>query len=201
MSQLSKKLTHHPHLDTVSLETQRLILKTANGELAAPYLDFLIVNKVFFHDWSPARDEEYYTLERQEEEMRTNNGLMQEENAIRFYLSPKEKPHKIIGDMGFMNIVKGGFLSCHLGYRMDEQHTNQGYMEEALREAILFIFNKVKLHRIEANIMPHNKPSIRLVEKLGFEHEGLAKKYLKINGKWKDHIHYVLLNEALENSI
>jgi ribosomal-protein-alanine N-acetyltransferase len=59
-------------------------------------------------------------------------------------------------------------------------------------------FGKLALHRIEANIMPRNTASMRVVAKLGFYDEGLAKSYLKINGKWEDHIHMVLLNRGIE---
>ena len=70
-------------------------------------------------------------------------------------------------------------------------------MTEALHAAIVIVFKEIKLHRIEANIMPHNKPSIDLVKRLGFEYGGLAKKYLKINGKWEDHIHMTILNDEI----
>lgn len=59
------------------------------------------------------------------------------------------------------------------------------------------MFNDFGIHRIEANIMPKNKRSLRVVEKLGFYNEGIANKYLNINGKWEDHIHMVLLNDNL----
>ncbi|EOD01178.1 Ribosomal-protein-S5p-alanine acetyltransferase [Caldisalinibacter kiritimatiensis] len=71
-------------------------------------------------------------------------------------------------------------------------------MTEALKMGIDIAFNELKLHRIEANIMPKNEASLRIVKKLGFYEEGVAKKYLKINGKWEDHIHMVLLNEDIE---
>ena len=60
------------------------------------------------------------------------------------------------------------------------------------------MFEEIKIHRIEANIMPINIVSIKVIEKLGFENEGLAKKYLKVNGIWEDHFHYVKLNTKLE---
>jgi ribosomal-protein-alanine N-acetyltransferase len=71
-------------------------------------------------------------------------------------------------------------------------------MTEALERAISFAFEDMRLHRIEANIMPKNARSIRVVEKLGFVNEGLSRKYLKIAGSWEDHIHYVLLNPSEE---
>jgi len=59
------------------------------------------------------------------------------------------------------------------------------------------MFNEFGLHRIEANIMPKNKRSLRVAPKLGFVNEGTASQYLKINGKWEDHIHMVLLNDKV----
>lgn len=69
---------------------------------------------------------------------------------------------------------------------------------EALKAAIRYIFEEWKLHRIEANIIPRNAASIRVIEKLGFEREGYCRKYLKINGIWEDHYSYALLNKAVE---
>ena len=59
------------------------------------------------------------------------------------------------------------------------------------------MFNEFELHRIEANIMPKNIRSFTVVEKLGFYNEGMALKYLNINGIWEDHIHMVLLNDKV----
>ena len=103
----------------------------------------------------------------------------------------------VIGSIVLNNIIRGAFHSCHLGYKMDQFNINKGYLTEGLKIVIEYAFNVLKLHRIEANIMPHNSPSLRVVEKLVY-HEGLAKKYLNINESWEDHIHMVLLNESLE---
>lgn len=81
---------------------------------------------------------------------------------------------------------------------MDQAWCNQGYATEALQAAIMCAFDELELHRIEANVLPYNAPSLRVLEKLGFESEGLAIKYLKINGRWEDHIHMVLRNRHME---
>jgi len=121
-----------------------------------------------------------------------------EGKEVRFYIFKKTDLKRIVGDFGFFDIIKGPFLGCCLGYKMDRGESNKGYMAEALKAGIEYVFKKTKLHRIEANVMPRNEPSIRLMEKLGFENEGLSKKFLKINGKWKDHVHFVILNEKIE---
>ena len=71
-------------------------------------------------------------------------------------------------------------------------------MTEAVSQVVRFAFSSLRLHRIEGNIMPRNKASIRVAEKCGFVREGVARKYLKINGVWEDHIHFVKLNEDME---
>lgn len=71
-------------------------------------------------------------------------------------------------------------------------------MTEAVEAVVNHAFQELHLHRIEANIMPRNRASLRVVEKLGFRNEGVSREYLKINGKWEDHIHMVLLNEEME---
>ena len=71
-------------------------------------------------------------------------------------------------------------------------------MTEAIEAVVDYAFRELRLHRIEANIMPRNAASLAVVRKLGFHEEGLALRYLKINGKWEDHLHMVRLNEDME---
>ena len=110
----------------------------------------------------------------------------------------KEKPYEVIGSIALSNVVTGAFWSCFLGYKLDQEHGGRGYMTEAVKAVVEYGFETLKLHRIEANIMPRNAASIAVVTKCGFEYEGTARKYLKINGVWEDHAHYVVLNEAVE---
>jgi ribosomal-protein-alanine N-acetyltransferase len=182
------------------IETERLILKILDKTFAEKVLDFHIRNRDFHEKWDPVRDEKYYTEEHHKKELedelyKINKGLMFKlwlfEKHDRYY----EKP---LGYISFSNIVRGCFQSCHLGYKIDRDETNKGYTTEALRAGIDFVFMVLNLHRIEANIIPGNIPSFRVVEKLGFCNEGISKKYLKINGIWQDHIHMVILNEAME---
>jgi len=70
-------------------------------------------------------------------------------------------------------------------------------MTEALRLAVLYAFQDLGLHRIEANIIPGNVASIALVQRLGFRLEGLAERYLKIHGEWQDHERWAFTAEEL----
>lgn len=177
-------------------ETERLFLKVLGPSDAEAVADYYRRNLSFLEEYEPVRSSEFYTPEYQSEQLKKDevdrtNGVL-----LRLWLFKKEDG-KLIGSIAFNNIVRGSFLSCHLGYKLDEAEINRGYMTEALRQAIEIVFREVGLHRIEANIMPKNKRSLRVTEKLGFYHEGLAHQYLKINGKWEDHIHMVLLNGSV----
>jgi ribosomal-protein-alanine N-acetyltransferase len=116
---------------------------------------------------------------------------------IRLWIFKKEDRNKAIGNICFSNIIYGNFLSCFLGYKLDKQEINKGYTTEAVKKGISIMFEEYKLHRIEANIIPENIRSIRVVKKLNFEKEGYSKRYLNINGEWRDHIHYAVYNDTL----
>jgi ribosomal-protein-alanine N-acetyltransferase len=176
------------------LETERLILKAPDMEFAPLVFDYFMRNRQHFEPWSPARQPEWDTLQYHEEKIAAYGGATHSGQGLWLLLLAKHDAHRVIGDVHLSNIVRGIFQSCHLGYKVDEHEQGKGYMREALQAVIDYAFNQMKLHRIEANIMPANTRSIQLVKSLGFEEEGLAKKYLKINGHWQDHIHYTLLN-------
>jgi ribosomal-protein-alanine N-acetyltransferase len=180
----------------IELHTERLVLRTIDASFAGRALAFALHNRVFQEPWNPLVDESYYSLEFQTQRLRVERELLLQDRSVRLWLFKRADSmfERIIGELAFSNIVRGAFQSCHLGYKMDGAEINQGYITEALSRAIRFAFEDLRLHRIEANIMPRNIRSIRVVEKLGFVNEGLSHKYLKIAGVWEDHSHYVLLN-------
>lgn len=84
-------------------------------------------------------------------------------------------------------VVRGSLQSGWLGYSLDHAHDGRGFTTAAVRLVLDYAFRTLKLHRIEAGVMPHNIASIRVLEKVGFEKEGLSKKNVLINGTWEDH--------------
>jgi len=178
-------------------ETQRLLLKVLDKSSAELVVDYYLRNKLFLEEWESEKSEEFYTKQYQEEQLDNELSNIENKSSFSLWVFKKEDDNRIIGSIGFNNIVRGAFLSCHLGYKLDKDEINNGYMTEAIQKGIDIMFNEFGLHRIEANIMPKNKRSLIVVKKLGFYNEGLAFKYLKINGKWEDHIHMVLLNDKV----
>lgn len=100
----------------------------------------------------------------------------------------------IVGWLSFTNIIRSVFQATHLGYKLAEHAQHHGYMTEAARAGIDFAFGTLRIHRIMANYLPHNRRSSAVLGRLGFEREGYAKSYLFINGKWRDHILTSLVN-------
>lgn len=176
-------------------ETQRLVLRVLDSSHAEMAADYLTRNRAFMEEWESTKADSYYTKEYQETSLEKEAAEADAGRSFRLWIFKKGEEDRIIGTVGFSNIIKGAFWSCHLGYKLDKDEINNGYITEAIQKGIEIVFGEFGLHRIEANIMPRNKPFLRVAEKLGFYNEGLAKKYLKINGVWEDHIHMVLLNE------
>ncbi len=178
-------------------ETNRLILKTIELSDFDILKDYLVRNRNFLSEWEPKRETSYYENDNILQIIKEDSYNDSNQSKITLYILPKGE-NRIIGSVTLSNIVRGVFLSCFLGYKLDKDEINKGYMTEAIEKVINIAFNQLKLHRIEANIMPRNKQSIKVVKKLGFEYEGLSKSYLKINSKWEDHEHYALLNPNLD---
>ena len=118
--------------------------------------------------------------------------LEQSQYLSYFVISPE---NELAGVINANEIVRGAFQSAYLGYYALLPHARQGYMTEGLALVLTELFRSHRLHRVEANIQPGNLRSLALVRRLGFRFEGVAKRYLKIRGRWRDHQHWALLAE------
>ncbi|UJF17911.1 GNAT family N-acetyltransferase [Vibrio sp. SS-MA-C1-2] len=169
------------------LETDRLILEPISYHHAPALYRYYCNNADHLEPWEPTRDEDFYTLRFWQQVGLSSEHSFSEGREFRFALIEKSS-QQLIGVCNFTCVMGGAFQACYLGYSIDHQHQNQGLMSEGIKAGIDFIFNEVGLNRIMANYLPHNRNSARVLEKLGFEIEGRAKRYLKIDGKWQDHI-------------
>ncbi len=181
--------------ERLHFETDRLTIRVAHPDDAAAALDFRVRNREFLQPWLPAQREEAFQLGHSQAYMEEDWKEYLRGTGFRFLGLKKDDPTRVIVDINFSNVVRGAFRSCYVGYLQDEAHCGHGYMAEALGKCIWYMFAQENLHRIEANIMPHNTPSIKLVQRLGFQKEGYSPRYLHINGQWEDHERYALLNE------
>jgi len=106
-----------------------------------------------------------------------------------------DEPRGLVGVVNLSEIVLGSFRSAYLGYYAFVPYAGRGLMKDGLAKVITCAFDVMKLHRLEANIQPGNRRSKALVKKLGFRREGQSPRYLKINGRWRDHERWAILSE------
>lgn len=100
---------------------------------------------------------------------------------------------KLVGGVSLSNVRRGVTQAAQLGYWLGLPHVRRGYMADAVSAILPYAFFGLRLHRLEAATLPFNQVSIRVLERNGFLQEGYARRYLKINGEWQDHILFALL--------
>ena len=99
------------------------------------------------------------------------------------------------GEINVNSVQRGPFQSAYLGYWIDQEQAGNGYTPEGVVLVLRYSFEELKLHRIQISIVPRNVPSLRVVEKLKLRNEGVAVRYLEINGVWEDHVRFAITAE------
>jgi ribosomal-protein-alanine N-acetyltransferase len=156
-------------------------------------LDYLEAEARDHARWTPRRTGED-TAAHWRKTLRVREIDRREGRSLSLFLFEKGKPRTIVGHASLSNIVRGAFQACHLGYALRRGFEGRGLMTEALRAVLRHAFGPMGLHRVMANHMPANRRSARVLKGLGFRREGLAKNYLRIAGRWEDHVLTSLVN-------
>lgn len=178
------------------LLTERLVLAIPGPRAAEACVRFNVENREHLAPWNPqmtARDIDAQawreTLERLVESAR---------NGTRYSFCIFDRRSgldgPLLGYLNFNEIVRGVFQACYMGYALAESAQGRGYMTEAARAGIEFIFDQAGLHRVMANYMPANVRSAAVLQRLGFTIEGAARDYLFLAGAWQDHVLTSLTN-------
>jgi ribosomal-protein-alanine N-acetyltransferase len=175
-------------------ETNRLVLKILDREAAPQVLAFYEGNKDLFEPWEPKRSDNFYTLFYQKASLSAESHQIADGKLLRYWVFHKENPKEIIGSISFQNFLMAPYLNCSIGYKFGQKYNHCGYAYESIQKAIEILWKDYHIHRIEAFIMPDNSPSLRLIERLHFEYEGISRSYAHVNGIWSDHKRYALLN-------
>jgi [ribosomal protein S5]-alanine N-acetyltransferase len=181
-------------LEPPQLTTERLLLRIATKEDIPKIIDYFTTNKYYLTPFYPRWDENFFTEEYWQLQVEVNLHEFINDRSLRLFIFLKNNSDKIIGTINFTNFVRGVAQYCNVGYSIAETEQGKGYMTEALRTAIEYVFQELKMHRVTANYMPHNQRSGKLLKRLGFVVEGYARDFLLIDGKWQDHIMTSLIN-------
>lgn len=184
-------------IDVPCIETERLLLTVGPPETAARYAAFAVDNEEHLARWEPPRPEGYFTEGYWYRRLERSRDELAREASCRLAIFRRGDPEgPVLGHCNFTQIVRGGFQACFLGYSLDRRVVGKGMMTEALSAAIPFVFGKLRLHRIQANYVPTNERSGRVLRGLGFVVEGYARDYLFVGGRWRDHVLTALANPA-----
>ncbi len=182
-------------MDTlVEIFTERCVLRLPIKNDAVVMRDFVIKNKEYLAPFEPLKDDDYFTEEYWQTAIaKINDDFINDKSCcLNLYF---KGTNELIGMINYNHFVRGAFHSCFLGFKLAYSMQRKGLMTEALKASFTYVFETLNLHRISANYMPHNIASAKVLAKCRFKEEGLAEKYLYINGKWENHILASLIND------
>jgi [ribosomal protein S5]-alanine N-acetyltransferase len=151
----------------------------------------ILRNRDFLAPWEPRRPDSWFTLEGVRGELVRSTEDRKLDWSFGFGIWERETGH-LVGRVTLSSVIRGAWQNSNIGYFVDEARGGRGYATWAVREALAFAFGWANLHRVQAAVMPRNLRSIRVVENNGLRQEGLAKRYLRINGVWEDHRIYAI---------
>lgn len=174
------------------IRTENLILRAPQAGDYAAWSLLRVESRAFLTPWEPTWNED--DLTRNSFRLRVKRAAREiaaDEAYSLFVLDARGE--MLLGGLTLGLVRRGVAQACTLGYWMGARHAGKGHMSEAVRGALRFAFQDLALHRVEAACLPNNEPSRRLLERVGFQHEGLARSYLRINGAWADHLLYAAL--------
>ena len=184
-------------MPSLPLQTPRLLLAEPGPDDAPRLLAYAVENNDALAPWEMIRSDLYFTLDHWSKQTSVIRDQIRAGTRAQFlFLDKSAADGPLVGQCALTEIVRGPFQAAYLGYSLDRKAYGQGFMHEALSAVIDYAFDELKLHRIMANYMPSNGRSGRVLRRLGFTVEGYARDYLKIAGRWEDHILTALTNPS-----
>ncbi|GAB3467951.1 ribosomal protein S5-alanine N-acetyltransferase [Massilia terrae] len=178
----------------ITIDTPRTRISALATDHTALLLDYRLRNRDHLAPSEPARGAEYYT--EQAVASRIAQVEAEAEAGSALHLAALDRASgQLVALCSFTNIVRGPFQACHLGFSVDHAHEGSGLMAEVAGAGINYVFDQLRLHRIMAAHMPRNERSAGLLARLGFEREGYARSYLRINGQWEDMVLLSLVDD------
>lgn len=150
-------------------------------------------NRQYLTPWEPRWNESDFTRPSYRRRLASYKELIASDSAYPFHIF-RSDDEQLVGACNLTHIRRGAQQSANIGYWIGEHHIRQGFARAAVRAAVRFAFEALSLHRIEAAVQPDNMPSINMLLKTGFTHEGTARGFLKIDGQWRDHDIYARLS-------
>jgi ribosomal-protein-alanine N-acetyltransferase len=171
-----------------------LFLRTPSLADYAAWMQLRAESRAFLTPWEPTWPADDLTRTAYRRRVRRYHSEIREDHAYPFFIFA-QADYTLLGGITLSNVTRGMTQTATIGYWMGARHAHRGHMTKAVRALVPFAFGSLHLHRLEAACLPHNEPSMRLLETVGFKREGLARGLVCINGRWQDHIVFALLSD------
>lgn len=181
------------------IETERLFLRVLPASFDVEVADYLRRNRDFHKPFQQLHDDAYYSAEVQRQYLKYDLRAFRLNEQFGFWIFLKSVPTRVVGRLSFVSVIRGAMQSCFMGYHLDQNCVGFGYMTEAIKAGCQYMFKYQQLHRIQADVMPHNARSNSTILRSGFIRQGLNKDYMAIDGRWEDHQTYALINADYQN--
>ena len=150
-------------------------------------------NREFMAPYDPVHEDRYFTVDGQRERLES---LARDREQDRKYGYAILDGDAIAGTVFVSNVVRGSFDSANLGYSVDQARNGRGLASAAVTAVVGEAFGTLALHRLEAGTLVDNARSMRVLERNGFTRIGLAPRYLRIAGEWRDHVLFQRVADA-----
>lgn len=180
-----------------AIETERLWLRLPELTDHAEWSRVRREGEAFLRKWEPSWSEDHFSRRAFRNRVYWAWRSRDEGKALPLFLI-RQSDRQLMGAITLDNIRRGPAQSAQVGYWIGPDFARQGFMAEALGGLVRHSFGTLDIGRIEAACLPENTPSRRTLERTGFLHEGEARRYLQIDGRWRDHVLYAVLRPERE---
>jgi [ribosomal protein S5]-alanine N-acetyltransferase len=178
----------------------RVMLRPPQRADERQWVEIRRVSRDFLVPWEPTWPSDASTPAAFHRRLKRFHAEWREAAIYAFFIFDKTD-ETLLGGITLSNVRRGVSQSGSIGYWIGKPHARNGYMSEAVQLMLSFAFDTLRLHRVEAACLPSNEASRDVLAKAGFTQEGLARRYLRINGEWRDHVTFGILRDDPRPSV
>jgi ribosomal-protein-alanine N-acetyltransferase len=177
----------------LSLEGERVWLRPPRSADFRAWAELRHESRAFLQPWEPTWPADDLTRAAFRRRLSIYGRDQDMGQGYAFFIFRKSD-NLLLGGLNLREIRRGVAQTGALGYWIGARHARHGYTLDAVRQVVRFAFERLALHRLEAACLPENEASRLLLQKAGFDQEGFARGYLKIDGRWRDHLLFAKVN-------
>ncbi|RIW33313.1 N-acetyltransferase [Bacillus salacetis] len=181
-------------MDDMLLVGGSIYLRTLEEGDAAALAGLIKSNKTFWGETEPDWETGFSRVTNQLQNIQYFRDGFSRDEFYTFGIFER-RSNSLIGVINLYDVKRGPFQSASAGIAIDKNNNSKGVGTDSLKLLLSFAFNSINLNRVSAEVMPRNAASVRVLEKAGFQSEGLKRENILVNGRWESHLQYALLKK------